>query len=728
MSLWLNRFSDNSSRDPTPTLTPSTTPRSYSPARGRPAQLSGSALPRRPGLQPRSSSLSIASLASSHDSRTDLPKVPHGSTSLKAQLAGTPPLGDASDPLQVLERIVGPIRESERESADGGGLDHAAIAVTVEFGHLSLEDFANASLKSSPVEENGVKEIAVIHDVEKVCTVGCIVDIAKQMQSLPNRVRVNVLTVVQEKDKFEDLHKSIAACDEVLKSVESYLTSFQAELASVSSEIETLQNRSTTLNNKLNNRKAVEKVLGPEVEAFSIPPAVIRKITEGAVDDQWIRSLHELEKRSKSIDAKIKEGKDIKAARDIKPFINHVSAKAVERIRDYVVAQIKALRSPSINAQIIQQNGFLKYKEVFAFLQRQQPQLGEEISQAYINTMRWYYSHNFARYRTALEKLNLHIIDQTEVIAAEGGAVRRGVKTGVPHDPFSIGRRMDILSGSSLNHDIALPAFAAEEDKGTHYLEVPFRAMNLALIDNACAEYSFLTEFFSKQHSQSSSSSSFHSTNRKFQEIFSPTFEIGQQLTKHLIETSPLDALGILTCVRLTQHYAFELQRRKVPVADSYINGTNMLLWPRFQQIIDTHCDSIRKATASLSGKPAGSALTLTNSSSPASAAAAAGSTAPHPLTQRFANFLHGILLLSSEAGDDEPVSKSVGRLRGEFETFLIKLSKGIAEQRKRERFLYNNYSLICTIIGESEVTEGKLADEARGRFEELRDALNVDS
>ena len=42
----------------------------------------------------------------------------------------------------------------------------------------------------------------------------------------------------KEKDKFEDLHKSILACDEVLKSVETYLTNFQADLGAVSAEIE----------------------------------------------------------------------------------------------------------------------------------------------------------------------------------------------------------------------------------------------------------------------------------------------------------------------------------------------------------------------------------------------------------------------------------------------------------------------------------------------------------
>lgn len=576
----------------------------------------------------------------------------------------------------MLGDILGP--SGQDDTRNGSRLSSerpSELLEDIEFGGLSLEEFARGDSKAvQNGQQRGMRDPPAVEDFEK------------------------------EKDRFEDLHKSILACDEVLKSVETYLTSFRADLANVSSEIETLQSRSTALNNKLQNRREVEKVLGPEVESLVVSPSVVRKIATGQVDDGWIKALDELERRSKSIDAKLKEGKDIKAVQDARPFMDEVSTRAVERIRDYVVSQIKALRSPSINAQVIQQSSFLRYREVFAFLAKRQPALAEEISQAYINTMRWYYLSSFTRYKAALQKLNLHTIDQTAAIAADGSAVK-GVKV-TTYDAFSIGRRMDILRTSN---DTALPSFAAEEDKGTHYLEVPFRAFNLALVDNASAEFSFLTEFFSKQP--------FKATRRKFNEVLQPAFELGQALTKELIESS-FDALGVLTCVRLNQHFAFELQRRKVPAAEGYINATNMLLWPRFQQIIDAHCESIRKASASLSGKPVGSALSLTSSP------AANQTTAPHPLTQRYANFLQGILALSSEAGDDEPVSNSVGRLRNDFEAFLTKMSKGIAEARKRERFLYNNYSLVCTIIAE---TEGKLADELKGHYLEKRDSLSTD-
>ena len=74
-----------------------------------------------------------------------------------------------------------------------------------------------------------------------------------------------------------------------------------------------------------------------------------------------------------------------------------------------------------------------------------------------------------------------------------------------------------------------------------------------------------------------------------------------------------------------------------------------------------------------------------------------------------------------SDAGDDEPVVSSLHRLRAEIEAFLTKYSgQWGADRRKRERFLYNNYSLILTIISD---TTGKLAIAEQEHFEELKAA-----
>ena len=289
---------------------------------------------------------------------------------------------------------------------------------------------------------------------------------------------------------------------------------------------------------------------------------------------------------------------------------------------------------------------------------------------------------------------------------------------------------MDILTRTTHS---ALPSHVAEDTKTPSYLETPFHAFSTAITDNASFEYTFLTAFFS--------TASFSTLNHQFNTIFSPTFALGHSLTKQLIDPT-YDCLGILLCVRITQHLAFELQRRKCPVVDGYINGTNMLLWPRFQIAMDAHVDSVKRAAAALPSSSARATLSLTTSKDDGK-----GSTAPHMLTQRFGQFLQGILALieptptststmvtsptssnfpsasagaaAEQATDTTPISRSLDRLRVEFEAFLDRAARGLAQGR-RERFLGNNYSLILTITAET--GSGGLAQEMRGRFEELRD------
>ena len=88
-------------------------------------------------------------------------------------------------------------------------------------------------------------------------------------------------------------------------------------------------------------------------------------------------------------------------------------------MRDFFVSRIKALRVPGANSQIIQQQGFLRYKELFQFMAAHHAQLAEEIALAYTNTMRWYYSTHFQRYHKVFERLKLHVMDKNDVLGQE---------------------------------------------------------------------------------------------------------------------------------------------------------------------------------------------------------------------------------------------------------------------------------------------------------------------
>jgi hypothetical protein len=109
--------------------------------------------------------------------------------------------------------------------------------------------------------------------------------------------------------------------------VETYLTSFQTDLGTVSSEIETLQSRSVALNRKLENRKNVEKLLGPAVEEISISPAIVRRISEGSIDEDWIKALEEVEKCSRVVEMKLGDQRKMKAVDDVKPLLENLTKK-----------------------------------------------------------------------------------------------------------------------------------------------------------------------------------------------------------------------------------------------------------------------------------------------------------------------------------------------------------------------------------------------------------------
>ena len=230
------------------------------------------------------------------------------------------------------------------------------------------------------------------------------------------------------------------------------------------------------------------------------------------------------------------------------------------------------------------------------------------------------------------------------------------------------------------------------------------------------AEYAFQADFFVPHPPAGTHAAAA----RRCAAIFEPTFALARAFVAELAGAS-LDALGLLLCVRLAQRAAFALQRRRCPAADAYVHGAPLLLWPRVQRAVDAHAESVRAAAAGASARGAAARLAsaATGAAGPSGGGGAAGqSAAPHPLTQRFAQFVRGVLDVSKEAGDDEPVASSLGRLRTDYEAFLHKASKGAgADQRKRDRFLANNYALVLTIIGDA---EGKLAGEQRAAFEQL--------
>lgn len=105
------------------------------------------------------------------------------------------------------------------------------------------------------------------------------------------------------------------------------------------------------------------------------------------------------------------------------------------------------MRVPNSNIQVIQQTTMLRYRALFHFMLEHHPQLANELKQAYMNTMRWYYSHHFDRFKRILERVKIE--NKTEMLGNDESRKAGLFSSGKPglaiNDPFHLGDRIDIL-------------------------------------------------------------------------------------------------------------------------------------------------------------------------------------------------------------------------------------------------------------------------------------------
>jgi hypothetical protein len=111
-------------------------------------------------------------------------------------------------------------------------------------------------------------------------------------------------------------------------------------------------------------------------------------------------------------------------------------------------------------------------------------------------------------------------------------------------------------------------------------------------MDNASSEYLFTIDFFIVPNSKKN----IETMGAAFNEIFDPTIKIIQAVLKQYVETS-YDAVGVLICIRINQQNLRIMQARRIPALEAFMNATNMLLWPKFQSIMDMHVESLRSAS-----------------------------------------------------------------------------------------------------------------------------------
>ncbi|RUP47313.1 hypothetical protein BC936DRAFT_145868 [Jimgerdemannia flammicorona] len=424
---------------------------------------------------------------------------------------------------------------------------------------------------------------------------------------------------------------------------------------------------------------------------------MIRKITESDVDEAWLNYLLELNKKMTYVKANVsaskagssggkagKAGKagppPIRALKDVGPELERLRIRASGIIRDFFLNKIRSLRIPNTNIQILQQSVLLKYKELHRFLMERHGDGAAEVRQTYVNTMRWYFYNHFERYSKGLGKLQAVIADKTDLIGVEESAKKGLFGTGKvalkdKTNVFALGDRIETLR----QQDAGVILVHVAEDKSQKYpYEALFRSFNLTMIDNASSEYLFIVEFFATDNEKMAADLA----KSVFHDIFEPTEKMGLMTTKQYVDNS-YDAVGILLCIRINTQLTMELQRRRVPALEAYTNATNMLLWPRFQHIMDLHFQSVKKMAANKQ------------------VLASVRDVHPHYVTRRYAEFAASILTLNEEYSDPN-LNNSLQRLRNEVEGLLARMANELSEHKNRIVFLINNYDLIASVLKES--------------------------
>lgn len=81
--------------------------------------------------------------------------------------------------------------------------------------------------------------------------------------------------------------------------------------------------------------------------------------------------------------------------------------KAAEKIRAYFAEKMKLMRSGNANLSILQQNVFLKFKELFWFLIDRHQDAAADLRLSYISNAESYYYGLFEKYLKAISKLQV---------------------------------------------------------------------------------------------------------------------------------------------------------------------------------------------------------------------------------------------------------------------------------------------------------------------------------
>ncbi|KAL1701623.1 Sac2 family-domain-containing protein [Schizophyllum commune] len=471
---------------------------------------------------------------------------------------------------------------------------------------------------------------------------------------------------------YVELHDQVQTSVNLLDSLESFLSTFQKDLSAVSGQISELQDRSKDIENRLKSRRRIEKPLSNLVSDIIIPPPLATLILDTQPGEPWIPAIEDFERRLVTSRARTR----VKAARDLGDVMEGLKIAAATKLRAFFLSMFHPIRSSvTTNMQVIQTSVLLKYKPLFGFLQRQVHDVANELQRAKV--------------------------EKSELITSE---------TNKEADLES--KR---LTYAKIDGPGVTLAYMADDKNFVEPLEALFRSLLLVFMDNATAEYTFISSFFineplqtvassdssslfsptllspTQEHAsfggselgekrRTASVSSFNMTTPSFatamkedqaaadsiwKQVMDPVLEYCQTFVKGALEPMP-PVVPLLTMIRLTEDVVAEVQKRGCPPVESYIFTLRLQLWPAFQRAMSDHVDALKKLAEGASAGYFSRAATITEDTLTA-------------ISKRYVSLFTSFVTLT-EQEEEAMIFSNLLRLRQELSKLILRYSSKISD------------------------------------------------
>jgi vacuolar protein sorting-associated protein 52 len=233
----------------------------------------------------------------------------------------------------------------------------------------------------------------------------------------------------------------------------------------------------------------------------------------------------------------------------------------------------------------VPQNAMLKYKFFFEFILSNERAVAQEIASEYMDTMGKIYYSYFKSYSTRLNALKFEEqVTKDDMMGIEDSATRglfsKTISLRSKSTIFTIGSRGDVL-----NQQLEAPIIVPHAQlKNRYTYEALFRSEQYALVDNACREYLFVTEFFMVRGVQAQD---------MFNQIMGKTMTLMIKYLEIYVQDS-YDTIALFLCIQLILRFQLMCHKRCVPALDKYWDSLQDVIWPRLEQVFRMNIQSIR--------------------------------------------------------------------------------------------------------------------------------------